>query len=334
MANPPRRVVARSTDTSALVPAIQFRGAAESLRHAQDEIRARFGLILPSVEPEYHVFPTSCDSVAAALAQTPAVTPSRTLRCVVEVERNRLIAHGTTARPVVLIQIGEAPKGWHSPIDGTYDAIACVAAPQVKQLLVDLFLDFSMSSSSYLQYIIEGYIEKFGFSEYGRRKSEFARSAGLNMSRFGAVSANATYVNFSILTNPDQFRDLDLLVRLWESFALDPAFKKFATVEAAVKTLSGKRAISSKITADELRSGFSALEPGAYLITTLINQPTREAFYRAENFIETMKARFDWRAGRQIVVAKCDALSDEFSKTLRDLHKAQYVTAERFIIHP
>lgn len=334
MVNPPRRLVARSIDTSELIPAIQFRGAQETLKRTQNEIRNRFGLALPTVEPEFHFFSSESETVAAALKSTPADTPEKTLRCVVEAEQDSFTAHGTSARPVVLIQVGDQPKGWRPSPDDVYDVIVGVPASGVKHLLVDLFLDFSMSSSPHLQYVFDSYINKFGFPEYAKRKGEFARSRGLTQTPFGPVSPELGYANLSSLTSTAEPRDLERLIRLWESFALDPAFRDFTSIELAVESLCGRRKIGSKLKALELRQALEELESGAYAIVAFIpdSQPTRDAFKRAKSFVEEMDTLQRYAFREYTAIMRADDLWDEYKTTRRELFLSGYITIERFIL--
>lgn len=332
MANTSRRLVARSTDVSDIVNAYRFLGVSEALREARNELWESFGLSLPAIEPEYHVFPERTRTVSTSMTGALASAAVDVLRCVVEIERDSFTAHGSEARPVILVQVGGSCKGWSSPPDGSYDAVVCATESQIKHLLIDLFLDFTLSSAPHLRYIFEGYISKFGFGEFAKRKVEFAKQRGLANSRFGAIAPDIRYVNFSSLTGVGGVRELGALVSLWEDFALSHAFRDFATIESAVVSLSNRKRVGGQLQASDLRETCSSLSAGVYgliIFTPKLQSARKLASEVGSAFLMKAPAR-----NRTSVMAAADLWVGPYRKARKKLFREEYVKVERFIIQP
>jgi hypothetical protein len=329
MKYPPRRIVARSTNTTDAITPIKLRAVPEALNRARLYIHDQHGIKLPVVEPEYHLFSDDSDSVARSLTRGPSSANVEILRCVVEVDSDVVTAHGSEARPVISIRLGQTLGGWQ-PGGAQYDALLRVPADAIKHVLIDLFLDFSFTRADHLEYIFEEFVKVRGITAFFAEKARFIRHKGLSDSRYGPLHNESSYANFSSHCGSGTQRDLDRLVELWDEFALTDVFKGMSTRDVALTSLRRRRKVGGQLRPEGLEAALSPLGSGAYILC--IFTPTLRTSRQLESEVRSAFGIKKPAVNRFAVLGAPGIWAAAEAKQRRRLLQERYVRLERFII--
>jgi hypothetical protein len=325
---PSTRVVARSTDTSDLINTydlLAVQSAISGIRKAALDLQ---GLELPLIEPDYHVYPRACTTVASALESSPAATSAETLRCVIEVAGDDAPPHGSQSGPVILVQLGNQTSGWGSPPE-PYDALLRTAPSTLKDVAVDIFTDFMMANVPHLVYLFDQYIAANGFRGFGEVKANYCKSANLGNSRYGASNNNLPYTNIS--SHSPIKRDIAFVIENWELFALSPDFARFGSREAALSDLLRRKRIPGQLSRSQLERDIAALPTGAYSLnvyTPKLRTPRDLASEAGGAFGISSPA-----PNRFSITSTRGLWDGPYAPLRRRLVREGYVRVERFIVH-